>query len=290
MFFTKTNYNKTDYCISNLLTWKKRQKKSNGSNKIIFLKLERLFQYKFKTLLKKRKWASGRSTTTGRITVFSKGPWKKNKIPLVNYSFRQNSLYFIGGVNSINSFRLKVNTIVFTSSGSIFFKPLNISDKLFSLVKLRSLFFFENSLFNRIKLIRPFLYITKIPFLLLQQDKNSPISFLELHLTRGAEYSRSVGSSSKLVKLDTRIGYGLVILPSALKKVFSIFSLAADGPPNLGIQKSILSSNKSGDKRKKGIKPRVRGIAMNPVDHPHGGRTNSIKFPRTPWGKVTKYK
>ena len=139
-------------------------------------------------------------------------------------------------------------------------------------------------------LLKPFLYIQKIPFILLQQEKNLPISFLELNLTKGAKYTRSLGSRSKLLKLDTRVGYGLVMLPSSLKKVFSVFSLAAKGPSNLNINKNILTSNKSGDKRKKGFKSKVRGIAMNPIDHPHGGRTNSIKFPRTPWGKVTKFK
>jgi ribosomal protein L2 len=34
----------------------------------------------------------------------------------------------------------------------------------------------------------------------------------------------------------------------------------------------------------------VRGVAMNPTDHPHGGRAKSIKYQRTPWGKTTKFK
>lgn len=214
--------------------------------------------------------------------MFSKGPRKKNKIPVMNYSFRSNLVYFVGGLNFSNSFRTKVSSIVFTSNGSVFFKPLNITDNLFFLFKLKSFFIFENSLINRVLLTKPFLYIQKLPFILLQQEKNFPISFLELNLTKGAKYTRSLGTRSKLLKLDTRVGYGLVILPSALKKVFSIFSLATKGPSNLNVNKNTLISNKSGDRRKKGFKPKVRGIAMNPVDHPHGGRTNSIKFPRTP--------
>ena len=39
-----------------------------------------------------------------------------------------------------------------------------------------------------------------------------------------------------------------------------------------------------------GKKPKVRGVAKNPTDHPHGGRTKAIKYPRTPWGKTTKFK
>lgn len=282
MLFFNTDNNKNTTTISNFLTSKKLIKMSNGSNNIIRLVLKYPLQYTVKKLLTRRKSFSGRCVSTGRIVVFSKGPRKKNRIPVVNYSFRSTSLYFVGGVNFSNSFRTKILTVVFASSGSIFFKPLSIIDNLFNLVKLKSLFSFENSLFERISLIKPFLHIRKLPFLLLQQEKNLPISFLELNLTKGTTYTRSLGSRSKLIKLDTRTGYGLVILPSALKKVFSIFGLATKGPVNLSISKNTLTSNKSGDRRKRGFKSKVRGVAMNPVDHPHGGRTNSIKFPRTP--------
>ena len=47
---------------------------------------------------------------------------------------------------------------------------------------------------------------------------------------------------------------------------------------------------KAGRNRLKGIRPSVRGIAMNPVDHPHGGRTNGGMPPVTPWGKPTRGK
>ena len=47
---------------------------------------------------------------------------------------------------------------------------------------------------------------------------------------------------------------------------------------------------KAGINRLKGIRPSVRGIAMNPVDHPHGGRTNGGCPSMTPWGKITRGK
>jgi large subunit ribosomal protein L2 len=47
---------------------------------------------------------------------------------------------------------------------------------------------------------------------------------------------------------------------------------------------------KSGYWRSFGVKPIVRGVAMNPVDHPHGGRTKAVRYQRTPWGHTTKYK
>jgi large subunit ribosomal protein L2 len=45
---------------------------------------------------------------------------------------------------------------------------------------------------------------------------------------------------------------------------------------------------KAGHNRLKGIRPSVRGVAMNPVDHPHGGRSKTPKPEVTPWGKIAK--
>jgi large subunit ribosomal protein L2 len=53
---------------------------------------------------------------------------------------------------------------------------------------------------------------------------------------------------------------------------------------------SRCANTKSGYWRSFGLKSIVRGVAMNPVDHPHGGRTKAIRYQRTPWGKTTKYK
>ena len=46
---------------------------------------------------------------------------------------------------------------------------------------------------------------------------------------------------------------------------------------------------KAGLRHRLGLSPRVRGVAMNPNDHPHGGRTKAVKYPRTPWGKTTRH-
>lgn len=56
------------------------------------------------------------------------------------------------------------------------------------------------------------------------------------------------------------------------------------------IEREIIKMKKAGENRDKGKRPQVRGCAMNPVDHPHGGRTRGGKIPVTPWGVVTKGK
>jgi large subunit ribosomal protein L2 len=57
---------------------------------------------------------------------------------------------------------------------------------------------------------------------------------------------------------------------------------------NINNNKIVLG--KAGCSRHAGVRPSVRGIAMNPVDHPHGGRSNGGCHPMTPWGKPTRGK
>ena len=55
-------------------------------------------------------------------------------------------------------------------------------------------------------------------------------------------------------------------------------------------QQNLICLGKAGRRRHMGIRPTVRGVAMNPVDHPHGGRTNGGRPSVTPWGIPTKGK
>jgi len=66
-----------------------------------------------------------------------------------------------------------------------------------------------------------------------------------------------------------------------VRKLFSIYSFTNLGASSRS-DKQFLKTTKSGFYRNLGIGVCVRGIAQNPVDHPHGGRTKSIKYPRTP--------
>ena len=76
-------------------------------------------------------------------------------------------------------------------------------------------------------------------------------------------------------------GAALVKLPSGVKKVFSIYSLGSIGGSVLS-EKQKQKINKAGYFKKYGKKSIVRGVAKNPVDHPHGGRTKAIRYQRTP--------
>jgi hypothetical protein len=85
---------------------------------------------------------------------------------------------------------------------------------------------------------KSFIKVDEVPYMLIQQKKNSGISFIELKPLQGCVYSRSLGSKSNIIKLDTRTGLSLVKLSSGVKKVFSAFSLASEGSANLHILKN----------------------------------------------------
>jgi large subunit ribosomal protein L2 len=73
----------------------------------------------------------------------------------------------------------------------------------------------------------------------------------------------------------------LVRLPSQVMKVIAIYSLVMVGSVAFK-EKKNLKMTKAGYWISDGKKPKVRGVAKNPIDHPHGGRTKSIRYPRTP--------
>jgi large subunit ribosomal protein L2 len=111
-------------------------------------------------------------------------------------------------------------------------------------------------------------------------------------------FATSFKSIAKIMVFDWWSGFITIKLPSGQLKLFFYFSKAEFSIFNyLGydFNKSFRSEwklnwSKAGLYSNLGRKPKVRGVAKNPVDHPHGGRTKSIKFQRTPWGLPTKKK
>jgi large subunit ribosomal protein L2 len=109
--------------------------------------------------------------------------------------------------------------------------------------------------------------------------KLSLVSLIELTPKKGAQYVRSSGVNSRLFAFDYARRTAVLQLPSKLKKTFSLYSVSGVSPL-MGERLHI--NTRAGYRRKMGFKSIVRGVATNPVDHPHGGRAKSIKYPRTP--------
>ena len=111
---------------------------------------------------------------------------------------------------------------------------------------------------------------------------------IELKPFKGGQIARSAGGYAQLVGRDN--GYAQVRLMSGELRMVHQDCLATVGAVSNPDHMNI-NLGKAGRKRHMGRRPSVRGVAMNPVDHPHGGgegRTSGGRHPVTPWGKPTK--
>ena len=116
----------------------------------------------------------------------------------------------------------------------------------------------------------------------------SVIHCIELKPGKGAQIARSAGASAQLVARDG--AYATLRLRSGeMRKVLSDCRATLGEVSNS--EHNLRSLGKAGAKRWLGIRPTVRGVAMNPVDHPMGGgegRTSGGRHPVSPWGTPTK--
>lgn len=122
--------------------------------------------------------------------------------------------------------------------------------------------------------------------------KNMPVGSVvhcvELKPGKGAQILRSAGCSGQLVAKEGV--YATIRLRSGEMRKIHITCRASIGEVS-NSEHNLRSLGKAGAKRWRGVRPTVRGVAMNPVDHPHGGgegRTSGGRHPVSPWGVPTK--
>jgi len=111
---------------------------------------------------------------------------------------------------------------------------------------------------------------------------------IELFPGKGAQMSRSAGTSAQILAIEGRY-VTLRLRSGEVRRVLSDCRATVGSVSNS--EHSLRSIGKAGAKRWMGIRPSVRGVAMNPVDHPHGGgegKTSGGRHPVTPWGVPTK--
>jgi large subunit ribosomal protein L2 len=113
----------------------------------------------------------------------------------------------------------------------------------------------------------------------------STIHAIEMLPGKGAQIARSAGGSARLLAREGV--YAQVRLRSGEVRKVHIECRATIGEVGNG-EHSLRQIGKAGANRWRGIRPTVRGICMNPVDHPHGGRSNGGGHPVSPWGTPTK--
>ena len=111
---------------------------------------------------------------------------------------------------------------------------------------------------------------------------------IELKRGRGGQLVRSAGTGAQLLAKDDR--YAHVRLPSNEVRLVNVDCRATIGLVS-NVENNQARIGKAGRSRWLGRRPHVRGVAMNPVDHPMGGgegRSSGGRHPCTPWGKPTK--
>jgi large subunit ribosomal protein L2 len=116
----------------------------------------------------------------------------------------------------------------------------------------------------------------------------SIIHNIELKPMKGGQMARSAGAYAQLVGRDA--GYAQIRLGSGELRMVPDGCMATVGAVSNPDHMNEVLGN-AGRVRRKGRRPHVRGVAMNPIDHPHGGgegRTSGGRHPVTPWGKHTK--
>ena len=114
----------------------------------------------------------------------------------------------------------------------------------------------------------------------------TPIHCVEMQPGRGGQLGRSAGAAIRLMARDQ--GYALLRMPSGEMRQVLETCLATIGTVG-NSEHSQIKLGKAGRNRHRGKRPKVRGSAMNPVDHPHGGGEGKAPVgmpgPKTPWGK-----
>jgi large subunit ribosomal protein L2 len=229
-----------------------------------------------KNLLKVKKITAGRNNQ-GRITTRHKGSGVKRFIRIVNFNLAPGTKAVVEAIEydpgrSANIARIKDETNTY--------HYIVAAEGLKVGMKVESGADAPISVGNRLPL-------RNIP-------NGSTIYAIEMTPGKGAQLVRSAGNRAQLVAKEEK--YCQVRLPSGEVRMILSDAMAMIG--NVGnIQHQNVKYGKAGRKRKMGIRPSVRGVVMNAVDHPHGGGdggrhgigggVNHGAAPRTPWGQKT---
>lgn len=111
---------------------------------------------------------------------------------------------------------------------------------------------------------------------------------IEVKIGKGGQIARSAGVTAQLLAKEGQFAH--IRMPSSEVRLVDLRCRATIGQVG-NADHSNISIGKAGRSRHLGIRPTVRGVAMNPIDHPHGGgegKTGTGGTPVTPWGKPTK--
>lgn len=233
----------------------------------------KLYKGKPLTALVKKKIKTGGRNSDGRITVRHIGGGHKKRYRLIDFKRRKDGIFATIERIEYDPNRSANIALVLYQDGERRYilapKDIKIGDKIISGTNV------EIKLGNS-------LAIRNIPI-------GSMVHNVEIKPGKGAQLARSAGSYAQVVARDGN--YVTIRLRSGeIRKIF--FECRATFGEVGNSEKMLRVLGKAGVNRWFGIRPTVRGTAMNPIDHPHGGGEgrNFGKHPVTPWGVQTKGK
>jgi len=221
-----------------------------------------------KSLLKTKKKHSGRNNT-GKITCRHKGGGHKQKYRIIDY--KRNNFGVPGTITTIEydpNRNVRISLVVYADGDKRYIllpEGLNVGDKIVSGPNA------EIQTGNA------------LPLELIPLGTN--VHNIELEAGRGGKIVRSAGVGAQIMAKEGN--YVTVKLPSSEMRMVRKECMATIGVLGNSEYKNLMTG-KAGRTRHLGIKPTVRGVTMNPVDHPHGGgegKTGPGGHPKTPWGK-----
>ena len=244
---------------------------TNGSRHVIRLQKNLLAKNSrlVRSIFQKKQKKNGRSSLHGQITSWQKGGGVKSLYRKINFSNNNTNSLIISSCydpfrNGFVNFNFELNKKKF------FFDTATNSNFPGSLIK-------SSPKIDELKLG----YRTKIENI----PAGSVIHSLTISDKLKTQYIRSAGTFGQIVQRG--LNKAKIKLPS--KKVIEI---SVHNYATIGVMSNLIDNQKyigkAGTNRLLGKRPHVRGIAMNPVDHPHGGRSNGGIPSVTPWGLPTK--
>lgn len=249
------------------------------------MKVISLIEKKLKGLTK---FSSGGRNVTGRITAFHRGGRGRRKYRFVDFWRRITCKGIILKVSHDPNRTAKIG-LVFYLNGLISYillsEGVRAGTVIFSNLKLLNN---QDNLVNRVNL--PIENMLGSSARLKEFPLGTMIHSLELYPNMGAQIIRAAGGSALLYRKSNGLAY--VKLKSGWNLavqdgVFAVLGIVSN-------KKHItIPYGKAGVLRNLGFRPVVRGVAMNPIDHPHGGgqgRTSGGPKPLSPWGKLTKWR
>jgi len=218
------------------------------------------------------KSSTGGRNNLGRITVRSKGAGHKNKYRLVDFYRKKDDL------------KAKVERIEYDPNRSAYLALIKYEDGTMNYIIAPKQIKIGDEVISGTKKeiqVGNCMPLSDIP-------TGTDIHNIELTPNGGAQLVRSAGASAKISGVDEN--YCIVKLASGeIRKIINSARATIGSVSNSNHQN--IKIGKAGRNRWKGKRPSVRGVAMNPVDHPHGGgegKTSGGRHPVSPWGQSAK--